>query len=80
MIKNNCKHEWEKHTNFEQNLGASIYLCKKCKTIMTAAEVFQLETLVDLQGSQKWVNRIALSVSLISLLVSIVVAIFKIYE
>ena len=52
MIKNECKHEWEKHTNFKQNLGASTYICKKCNANMTAAEVFQLETLLDLQGSQ----------------------------
>mgnify|MGYP001563260977 CR=1 FL=1 len=77
MIKNECKHEWEKHTNFKQNLGASTYLCKKCNSNMTAAEVFQLETLVDLQGSQKLMSRIALSISLTSLLISILVAIFK---
>ena len=77
MIKNECKHEWEKHTNFKQNLGASTYLCKKCNANMTAAEVFQLETLLDLQGSQKWTGRIALGISLLSLLVAILVAIFK---
>ncbi|KKU67985.1 MAG: hypothetical protein UX89_C0009G0019 [Parcubacteria group bacterium GW2011_GWA2_47_16] len=77
MIKSECRHEWEKHTNFKQNLGASTYLCKKCNANMTAAEVFQLETFVDIQGSQKWMNRIALSISLLSLLVSILVAVFK---
>jgi hypothetical protein len=77
MIKNECKHEWEKHTNFKGNLGASTYLCKKCNANMTAAEVFQLETLLDLQGSQKWMGRIALGISLLSLLVAILVAIFK---
>ena len=57
MIKDECKkHEWEKHTNFKQNLGASTYLCKKCNTIMTAAEVFQLEALLHLQGFQKWMS------------------------
>ena len=40
---------------------------------MTAAEVFQLETLLDLQGSQKWTSRIALGI----LLVAILVAVFK---
>jgi len=44
---------------------------------MTAAEVFQLETLLDLQGSQKWTSRIALGISLVSLLVAILVAIYK---
>ena len=77
MIKNECKHEWEKHTNFKPNLGASTYLCKKCNANMTAAEVFQLEALLDLQGFQKWMSRIALGISLISLLVSILIAVFK---
>lgn len=77
MIKNECKHEWEKHTNFKQNLGASTYLCKKCNANMTAAEVFQLESLLELQGSQKWMNKIAVAISFLSLLVAILVAIFK---
>ena len=77
MIKNQCKHEWEKHTNFKQNLGASTYLCKKCNANMTAAEVFQLETLLELQGSQKWINRITLGISFVSIVAAILVAIFK---
>ncbi len=77
MIKSECKHGWEKHTNVKAGGVPSTYLCKKCNANMTAAEVFQLETLVDLQGSQKWMGRIALTISLISLLVSILVAIFK---
>ena len=77
MIKNDCKHVWEKHTNFKQNLGASTYLCKKCNANMTAAEVFQLETLSELQGSQKWMSKIAIGISFVSLLVAISVAIFK---
>ena len=77
MIKDQCKHEWEKYTNFKQNLGAATYLCKKCQAIMTAAEVFQLEALSELQGSQKWMSRIAIGISLTSLLVAILVAIFK---
>mgnify|MGYP001557857771 FL=1 len=78
MIKDECRHEWEKHTNFKQNLGVSTYLCKKCKANMTAAEVFQLETLLDLQGSQRRMSRIAISISLISLLVSILVVVIQI--
>ena len=62
---------------FQAEFGCSTYLCKKCNANMTAAEVFQLETLVDLQGSQKWTSRIALGISLVSLLVSILVAAFK---
>jgi len=45
MIKNNCKHEWEKHTNVKAGGIPSTYLCKKCNSNMTAAEVFQLEAL-----------------------------------
>lgn len=44
---------------------------------MTAAEVFQLETLSELQGAQKWTNKIALGISFLSLVVAILVAIFK---
>lgn len=77
MIKNECAHEWEKYTNFKQNLGASMYICKKCNAVMTAAETFQLETLIDLRGPQKWMGRIALGISTISLIVSILVAVFK---
>lgn len=44
---------------------------------MTAAEVFQLETLLDIQGSQKWMSRITLGISLTSLLVAILVAVLK---
>lgn len=71
MIKNECKHEWEKHTNFKPNLGASIYLCKKCNTTMTAAEVFQFEALKHLQGFQKYIAILALIISFFALLVSI---------
>jgi len=77
MIKDQCNHEWEKHTNFKQNLGASTYLCKKCQANMTAGEVYQLETLSELQGSQKWMSRIALAISFVSLIVAVLVAILK---
>lgn len=77
MVKDKCNHEWEKHTNFKQNLGASTYLCKKCQAIMTAAEVYQLETLLELQGSQKWMSRVALAISFASLVVASLVAVFK---
>ncbi|OHA24785.1 MAG: hypothetical protein A3D52_01930 [Candidatus Taylorbacteria bacterium RIFCSPHIGHO2_02_FULL_44_36] len=70
MIKNECKHEWEKHTNFKQNLGASIYLCKKCNTIIPAPEVFQLETLLELRGFQKYIAIIAIAISFLVLLVA----------
>ena len=85
MIKNECKHEWEKHTNFKQNLGASTYLCKKCNANMTAAEVFQLEALENQtkslenqtklakhqMGFQKYIAVIAIIISFFALIVSI---------
>ena len=71
MIKNDCEHEWEKHTNFKQNLGASTYLCKKCNANMAAAEVFQLEALQHLRGFQMWAGVIAIIISLFALFVSI---------
>lgn len=78
MIKNECKHEWEKHTNFKQNLGASTYLCKKCNANMTAAEVFQLEalenqneTLKHLKGFQKYIAIVAIVISFLALIVSL---------
>ncbi len=45
MIKNKCKHEWEKHTNIGPNRRPSTFICKKCDSEMTAGEVFQLENL-----------------------------------
>lgn len=78
MIEDKCKHKWILYVDVGiDSSRPSVYKCKKCAKIMTAAEVFQLETLVDIQGSQKWMNRIALGISLISLLVSILVAVLK---
>jgi transcriptional regulator NrdR family protein len=49
MIVNKCEHEWTKHTDASQRIdvGAipAYYICEKCKTLMTAPEVFQLESL-----------------------------------
>ena len=49
MIKNKCRHVWEKHTNtgYQENVGtiSTTFICKKCRTVMTASEVFQLEAL-----------------------------------
>lgn len=84
MIRDKCKHGWEKHTNFKQNLGASTHLCKKCNTNMATAEVFQLEalenqseTLKYLKGFQKYIAIIALTISFLVLVFSIITPIFN---
>jgi len=48
MIKNECKHEWEKHTNVRADRRPATYICKMgCNSEMTASEVFQLEGLKE---------------------------------
>lgn len=82
MIENKCEHEWKKHTDASQrsNVGAipAYYICNKCKTLMTAPEVFQLEalenqneTLKHIKGFQKYVAIIAIVISFFALLISI---------
>lgn len=82
MIKNKCDHRWDKNSNASWNVdvGATpaYYICKKCKTLMTAPEVFQLEalenqneTLKHLKGFQKYIAIIAVIISFIALLISI---------
>ena len=72
MIKNECKHEWEKHTNVKAGGVPSTYLCKKCSANMTATEIFQLEALENQTGFQKYISIIAIVISFIALLVSII--------
>ena len=43
MIKDECKHEWQKHTNVRGDRMPGTYMCKKCNSEMTAGDVFQLE-------------------------------------
>lgn len=70
MIKNYCRHEWEKHTNVKAGGIPSTYLCKKCNSIMTAAEVFQLEALENLTGFQRWLSILALVVSIVAVIIA----------
>jgi len=88
MIKNKCNHEWEMLTSatFISGVGATpaFYKCKQCKIIMTAQETFQLEalenqneTLRHLKGFQKWISVLMGIITILSLLVAILVAIFK---
>ena len=82
MIENKCKHEWKKHTDAGRQIdvGAipAYYMCEKCRTLMTAPEVFQLEalenqneTLKHLKGFQSYAVGIALVISFFALVVSI---------
>ena len=82
MIKNKCDHEWRKHTDAirQIDVGAipAYYLCEKCRGIMTAPEVFQLEalenqneTLKHLKGFEKHIAIFAVGVSVLALVISI---------
>lgn len=56
MILNKCTHEWKKRANASLNINGSIptyYMCEKCKTEMTASEVFQLEALENQNKTSK---------------------------
>ncbi|MBU4284944.1 hypothetical protein KKF60_02890 [Patescibacteria group bacterium] len=82
MIKNKCEHEWEKHTDASQQfeVGAipAYFMCTKCKTLMTAPEVFQLEalenqneTLKYLKGFQKYLSIVMSIIAVLSLIIAI---------
>ena len=88
MLQNNCRHEWQLHTPAARQIdvGAipAYYVCVKCKTVLTAPEVFQIEALENqnealrnLKGFQKWVAIITVVISSVALVVSIAVAVFK---
>lgn len=82
MIQNKCNHEWGKHTDASLNINAgsipAYYICKKCKTMMTSSEVFQLEalenqneTLRHIKGFQKNIAIVAVVLSFVALIISI---------
>lgn len=81
MIYNKCNHEWKKHTNASLNINGSIptyYMCEKCRTEMTASEVFQLEalenqnkTLKHIKGFQKYIAIVAVVFSFAALIISV---------
>ena len=48
----------------------ALFQCKKCGVQMNSPEVFQLETLSHLNGYQKWFSIIALTISLISIIIA----------
>jgi len=60
MIKEKCNHEWEKTSNAAYNIETgstpAYYMCKKCRTLMTAPEVFQLEELENQSKTLKYIT------------------------
>lgn len=81
MITDKCNHEWIRSTPASYNINTgsipAYYYCNKCKTSMTAPEVFQLEalenqneTLKHLKGFEKNIAIIAIIISFIALLIS----------
>ena len=49
MLKQQCDHVWEKHSQAERELDTgtieATFICHGCNTVMTASEVVQLESL-----------------------------------
>lgn len=82
MLVEPCRHEWKLNTESSLNMGAGVipayFRCQKCRTLMTAPEVFQLEalenqneTLRHLKGFQKYIAILAVIISITALVVSI---------
>ncbi len=77
MLNKKCKHKWDflKDANFNpisQNEHPAKFHCSICNTILTASDVFQLETLNYISGKQKWFSIFALLISFISLFITII--------
>lgn len=78
MIKTKCKHEWKIYVDVGTDPSMpSVYKCDKCAIVMTATEVFQLETLKHVLGFRKWLDIIAICIAVASLIVSVLVTILK---
>jgi hypothetical protein len=82
MIVSKCEHEWEKNVDASRQFDVgpipAYFRCKKCTTVMTGPEVFQLEalenqneTLRHLKGFEKNIAIVAVVISVLALLVSI---------
>lgn len=80
MIIAKCRHEWKIYTDVGVNASIpATYKCNKCACVMTAPEVFQLEamenqneTLKHLKGFQSYATGLALVISFVALIISIV--------
>jgi len=66
MLKENCKHEWQKN-----RVGK--YVCSKCDEWELADKVFQRESLKHQLGFEKWISILSLIVSI----TAIMIALFK---
>ena len=78
MIKEKCIHEWINLCGATGGQQSSKMSCQKCNTIMTASEVLQLEalenqneTLKHIKGFQSYISIIAIVISFIALVFSI---------
>ncbi len=74
MIQDKCNHEWKKHTNSRLQEGVGFipayFICDRCRTEMSASEVFQLEEL-EKQNKNTRIALYALIVSILAIIVSI---------
>ena len=83
MITDPCDHIWkslEGSTNDGRGIMPSRFRCEKCKIVMIASEVFQLEALKGqeevmkaLRGWQKWTGIGSLIVAGLALLTTFVI-------
>ncbi len=72
----NCKHEWQVLTP-DKREGPGVAVCKKCNLWLYHSNRLQLEMNRHIMGFQKWISIIAIITSIIALLVSVLVAIYK---
>ncbi len=88
MINNKCEHKWREHTSAGRQMDvgsiSASFICEKCNREMLASEVFQLEALENqnkkikhMNGFQKYVAIVAIAISFLALIVSILVLIFR---
>lgn len=71
-----CEHEWEVVTNDQRN-GPGIVECKRCQLWLTHANRLQLEMNRYTLKFQKKISIVTIILSVIALVVSVAVAIWK---
>ncbi len=72
----NCNHDWQILTN-DQRSGPGVAECKTCKLWLSHSNRLQLDMNKYALGFQKKMMLITIVISIIALITSIVVAIFK---
>jgi len=88
MIKEECKHIWEKPKGPERvsrdPSNSPMLKCAKCNILMPATVVYQIEALENqtkevkhLTGFQKWVWIVTIIISIVALVVSILTYAYK---